>query len=298
MNNVLSRKRHSPVRRFHRLKRGFWSLASSVSLGGLYGGRICPTWIRFTHLEMPLPRLPHAFVGKKLVHISDLHCSPLVLGRYLKQLLDQVAAQEPDFLAVTGDLITGGTFYARRVAKLLGDLPVSVAKVACLGNHDYGIYLPSGRGRMRQLDGYLHRRLFEQGVHLLRNQHAIFKIGDDAIQFVGVEDLWSGQHNPDAAFAEAHDLPTIGLAHNPDNAHELAARGASWVLAGHTHGNRMGDSALRDAVMQGESKLYAGGYYPLPNGRLYVNRGLSYARRLNLNRRPEITVFRLTREEA
>lgn len=296
MNQVLATHPKSPVRRFRRLKRAYWSLSGSVSLGGLYPGRICPSWIRFTDMDMPLPNLPDVFVGKRLVHISDLHCSPLVLERYLRQLLDHVAGREPDFLAVTGDLITGGTSHARRVAELLGELPTSIAKVACPGNHDYGIYAPNGRGHMRQLAEYLHRRLFDAGVHMLRNQHAIFTVGGHALQFVGLEDLWSPRYNAAAAFAAADPhLPTIALSHNPDTACDLAGRGAHWVLAGHTHGNAHGENRIRDAVFPVESKLYAGGYYPLGAAHLYVNRGLSYARRLNLNKRPEITTFTLTK---
>lgn len=297
MNQILFTPPHDTAAgRFYRLKRMFWTAVGTCSLGGLYVGRICPTWIRIERMDMPLPNLPPPFEGKTLVHISDLHCSPMVLGRYLNQVLAHVAEEKPDFVAITGDLITGGTSYARRVAHILTRLPASIARVACLGNHDYGIYHPSGRGLMRQLPGYLSRRLFEAGIHVLRNQHAIFTLGGHAIQFVGVGDMWSDDYNPEAAFAEAHDdLPTIALAHNPDSAADMADRGAHWVLSGHTHGNCAGENRIRDAVFPVESKLFAGGYYPLDDAHLYVNRGLSYARRFNLNRRPEITVFTLVK---
>jgi len=297
MNHVLSTRPHSSLTgRFYRLKRMLWTAVSTCSLSGLYAGRICPTWIRFTRMDMPLPDLPKPFEGKTLVHISDLHCSPMVLGRYLVQVLAQVAAQNPDFIAITGDLITGGTYYARRVASILAALPASIACIACLGNHDHGIYHPSGRGLMRQLPGYLSRRLFEAGVHVLRNQHAIFTLDGQAIQFVGIDDMWSNHYDPAAAFADAHtDLPTIALTHNPDAAMDVAARGPHWILSGHTHGNAAGENRLRDVVFPVDSRHFAGGYYALDNAHLYVNRGLSYARRLNLNRRPEITVFKLTK---
>ncbi|NLF30169.1 MAG: hypothetical protein GX591_04685 [Planctomycetes bacterium] len=297
MNDVLlAQPRQLPRGRFYRVKRAFWSLASTVSLGGLYAGRLCPTWVRVDRLDMPLEGLAEPFVGRKLVHISDLHCSPMVLTRYLRQLLERVAAEQPDVLVVTGDLITGGTAYARRVARLLAAVPARVARVACLGNHDYGIYHPSGRGHMRQLSGYLTDQLHSAGVHVLRNQSLILRVDDHALQLVGVEDAWSDRYDPEAAFAHARQgLPTIGLTHNPDGARDLARRGAHWILAGHTHGNKAGDNLLRDAVLPVESDVYAGGYYPLDDAHLYVNRGLSYARRLNLNRRPEITVFTLKR---
>jgi len=295
MNDVLfAQPRQLPRRRFYRIKRAFWTLASNVSLGGLYAGHLCPTWVRVDRFEMPIEGLAEPFVGRKLVHISDLHCSPVVLTRYLRQVLDRVTAEEPDMLVITGDLITGGTAYARRVADLLATVPAKVARVACLGNHDYGIYHPSGRGLMRQLPGYLTDQLHQAGVQVLRNRSLTLHLDGHALQFVGVEDAWSNRYDPEAAFADARQgMPTIGLTHNPDCAQDLAERGAHWILAGHTHGNKAGESALRDAVLPVESRIYSGGYYPLDGAHLYVNRGLSYARRFNLNKRPEITVFTL-----
>jgi predicted MPP superfamily phosphohydrolase len=44
---------------------------------------------------------------------------------------------------------------------------------------------------------------------------------------------------------------------------------------------------------------YTSGEFDLFDGRkLYINRGLGYLRRVRLNVRPEITVFRLQRGEA
>jgi hypothetical protein len=294
MNDVVFAAPASDRGRFRRTKRLFWAAAGSCGLGGLYAGRISRSWLRFTRLEMPLPNLPKAFRGATLVHISDLHCSPIVLERYLREVIGHVNAERPDFVAITGDLVTGGTKYAKRVAGLLSQLEARVARVACLGNHDFGICHPNGHGHRRQLPGYITRRLFDAGVHVLRNQHAIFRIGGEAIQFVGVDDLWSDRYDPVAAFAEAAgDMPTIALSHNPDTAHRLVDEGAHWVLSGHTHGNAAGENRLRDAVFPVQKKRFAAGYYLLDGGHLYVNRGLSYARRLRLNRRPEITVFTL-----
>jgi len=296
MNETLFFPGSPYVGRFPRLKRMLWLAAGSCSLGGLYGGRICWSWIRFTRMEMPLPGLSSAFEGARLVHISDLHCSPIVLERYLHEIISHVNEQRPDFVAITGDLITGGTLYAQRIGRILSALRPGIASVACLGNHDFGIYHPRGHGHMRQLPGYLSRRLFDAGVHVLRNAHAIFRRDGQAIQFVGVDDLWSGRYGPAGAFSEAEaGLPTIALSHNPDSAGELIGRGAHWVLSGHTHGNGAGRSRLRDAVFPVARKHLVGGHYPMGDGHLYVNRGLSYARRLHPNKRPEITVFTLRR---
>lgn len=297
MNDVLVPGRCQTRGRLPRLRRLLWNAAGSCSLAGLYAGSICRTWLRFVRLDMPLPKLPAAFEGAKLVHISDLHCSPIVLGRYLQSCIEHINEENPDFVAITGDFITGGTYYARRVSQLLSGLQAGVARVACLGNHDFGIYHPRGHGHMRQLSGYLSRRLFEAGVHVLRNQHAIFRRGGSAIQFVGTDDLWSDSYDPHGAFAEAHDdLPTIAITHNPDAARQLVGLGAHWVLAGHTHGSDMWQRGpMVNSVFPMTHKDLNAGHFVLGEAQLYVNRGLSYARRTHLNRRPEVTVFTLRR---
>ena len=224
MNDIIFTSAAATEGRLPRLRTLFWTVAGSYA--GLYAGRISRSWIRFARLDMPLPNLGATLEGAKLVHISDLHCSPIVMEGYLRQIIHHINAENPDFVAITGDLVTGGTHYAKRVARLLGELKATEARVACLGNHDFGIYHPRGHGHMRQLPGYLSRRLFDAGVHTLRNQHAIFRRGPDAIQFVGVDDMWSDGYSPDAAFAEApKGLPTIALAHNPDSPpHDLTWR--------------------------------------------------------------------------
>jgi len=294
MNDVLWSLRTPYGGRFHRAKRLCWLAAGSCALSGLYAGRICRTWLRYTRMDMPLPNLPAALAGAKLVHISDLHCSPIVLDRYLREVIEHVNAERPDFVVITGDFITGGTHYAKRIARRLADLKAGIACVACLGNHDFGIYHPRGRSGMRQLPGYLSRRLFDAGVHVLRNQRAVLGRDGAMIQLVGLDDLWSDRYDPREAFREVErDRPTVALAHNPDTAEDLIARGAHWVLSGHTHGNAAGERRYRDAVFPVDKPHFAAGHYRLGGGHLYVNRGLSYARRMPLNKRPEITVFTL-----
>ncbi len=298
MNDVLVGRREGRnwIARSQRLKRAVWSLASSVSLGGLYAGRICPTWIRFTRLEMALPHLPAEFEGHRLVQISDVHYSPIVLQRYLEECIAHINAEQPDFVALTGDFITGGSHYAARAARILSGIQARVACVACLGNHDYGILHPRGHGHMRHLPDFLSRRLEEVGIHVLRNRNTIFGSDGAGLQFVGLEDLWAEQYDAAAAFAGLRPgLATIALSHNPDTAGEVLDRGAHWVLSGHTHGNQLGESALTERVFPKEQKHFSAGHYRLENGDLYVNRGLSYARRISVNKRPEITIFTLRR---
>jgi hypothetical protein len=297
MNEILI----SPPRRRRRgktlVKRLVWSAANSCALGGLYAWRLEKHWLRIERRQMPLPNLGQAFCGAKLAHISDIHCCLIVRERYLRQCVEEVNRLEADFVAITGDFITGAGSYARRIARILRGLAPKVAVLACLGNHDYGILHPRGLGGRRELAETVAGELGSADIFVMMNEPRVFRRGKAALQFVGLEDYWSPRYDPGLAFEAACDhLPTIALCHNPDAAPELARHGADWVLAGHTHGTAVDEKNFPEALLPTEQRHFAAGEYALGPGQyLYVNRGLGYGRRTSLNSRPEITVFSLQR---
>jgi hypothetical protein len=303
MNEVLISRKHGRWRPRAAAKRMVWSAARSVALGGLFGWPLERHWLRIERRDMPLPGLGDELVGATLAHISDLHCSPIVRERYLRHCVEAVNRLDVDFVAITGDFITGPRHYARCVARVLRELRCRTAVVACLGNHDYGICHPRGLGGARGLAEYISERLGHEDIFVMRNESRTFRVGGSAIQFVGVEDYWSGLYNPELAFETARpqrpSTPVIALCHNPDAAQQVACLGASWVLSGHTHGMQTPNTLFHDIVLPTAFKHFVAGHYAIGSGRhLYVNRGLGYARRVNLNARPEITLFTLTRRAA
>ena len=279
----------------HSFKRMLWSAAGSCALGGLFTWPLDHHYLRIERRIMPLRGLGKGFEGAKIAQVSDLHCSPIVLEKYLRQCVHAINDLDVDFVALTGDFITGPKTYAHRVARVLRDLSPRIASLACLGNHDYGIMHPNGFGAMRGLAEYLSHQIVSAGVDVLLNESRTFHRDGAAIQIVGLEDYWSPRYNPHQAFADLQaDVPTVALCHNPDAASQITDFGAQWVLAGHTHGTSNKETRLHEIVMPiTEQHFYAGEYNLGVDRHLYVNRGMAYARRWNLNARPEITVFTL-----
>lgn len=278
-------------------KRMLWTAAGACALGGLYAWRFEDHWVRIERHEIHLPGLGKEFCGATIAHISDLHRSPVVLARYLRRCVDLVNSLEVDFVAITGDFITGPRHYARCVARVLARLDPKIATVACLGNHDYGIFHPRGLGPTRGLGQYVSDRLAHADMFVMLNEMRTFRRGNSAIQFVGLEDYWTDRFDPALAFELADPaLPTIALCHNPDAAVSLARHGADWVLAGHTHGMQLKGTKLGSLVFPVNHKQFAAGRYEICDGKgLYVNRGIGYGRRINLNYRPEVALFTLRR---
>ncbi|MFA6134788.1 MAG: metallophosphoesterase [Phycisphaerae bacterium] len=295
MNEILFSPPHLRWPRRAFFKRLIWMAANSCALGGLYSWQFEKNWLRIERVDMPLPDLGEGFSGATIAHISDIHCSPIVRERYLRQCVEVINALEVDFVTITGDFITGPRPYARRVARILGALTPKVAVLACLGNHDYGVLHPNGMGGSRELADRVVEELSAADIFVMMNEARLFHRGESTLQFVGVEDFWTPRYNPYLAFDLAYShLPTIALCHNPDAAIELAEHGADWVLAGHTHGTQIPERKISDLLMPTTNKHFSAGQYSLaPDQYLYVNRGLGYGRRRNLNSRPEITLFTL-----
>ncbi|MEM8875541.1 MAG: metallophosphoesterase [Planctomycetota bacterium] len=276
--SALKRILHSPDwKRSHRLRFGVWQTFNRLGLTGLHSLPHHPAWVDVERLDMPIPDLPETLVGRRLVQISDLHHSPVVGKSYLHQQIDRVNRLRPWRVVVTGDLVTGGYRFDRRVAGLLKR--IDAPTVCTFGNHDYSLRgkrnEAAGSRRARSLRAALERA----GMTVLQNE----SLDADGLMLVGLDDLWTGRLDADVAF-DGVAGPCVCLNHDPRNARELLEHPWQWMLAGHTHGR-----PLRKSI-----RPFTAGHYPLAEGKdLYVNRGLSYGMRSKDWCKPEITVFRL-----
>ena len=273
-------------RRQHRWRRAVWQALNTTGLTGLHPLPTHRRWLDVRRLDMPLPGLPADAAGRRVVQLSDVHHSPVVSRRYLREMLGHVARLRPDVLVVTGDLVTGGYRFDEPVAELLAEVGAG-ATLCTLGNHDYGVRGKGAEGERRAAS--LRRAVEANGLTLLRNEAAV--VG--GITFVGLDDLWSGRLDADAAFAGVAG-PTICLNHDPKNARALLDHPWQWMLAGHTHGRQLATSTIGRTFNKKRRRPFVAGHYRLAEGKdLYVNRGLSYGQRRHHWCRPEVTVFRL-----
>lgn len=299
MNNVIfSRSARDSVRSF--VRNMIWSLSSRWGLHGLWPWSFEEDWLQIERREIRLRGLAEEFEGTTIAHVSDLHFCPIMHERHLRRFIRLVNEMDVDFVAITGDFITASArHYVRRAATMLGDLAPRVATVACLGNHDYGIWSPHMQRSIRGLGQYVAERLSAAGICVLRNESRAFFRGEAALHFAGVQDVWTEFYRPVEAM---ENIPrgeaAVTLVHNPDAAHDLVALGAEYILAGHTHGKTPRPTRLNNLMFPTQRRDLVGGEYKLgASCRIYVNRGIGSARRDVEERRPEIAVFTLRRAQ-
>jgi len=273
-----------------------WSTASRMGLHGMCPWRFQPHHIQMNHLDMPLPGRGRPFEGMTVVHLSDLHCSPVMSEAHLHHYIDLINIIEPDFVVMTGDFITvSAKTHLRRIGNVLRDLSPRIASLACLGNHDYGIWHPTIGSGVPGLGDCVAEQLDRAGITVLLNESRTFRKAGEELQFVGLGDLWTSTYDPDRAMGRMHDgSPVIALSHNPDAAIQLADMGADYILSGHTHGKTPSVTRLGNMVFPMRNRTFIAGHYDLDNGKsVYVNRGLGHACIGLETYRPEITVFTL-----
>ena len=263
------------------------SAATAVGIVG-YTFAIEPHWLEIVDRTLPIAGLPQALVGRRLIHLSDVHVGPRVSDEYLVESLSRARGLAPDIVAITGDLISyRGPQQFAQLRAVLRELPHGrIGTIAILGNHDYGF-----GWRMPEVAAAVERELRDAGVTVLRNE--AMDVG--GLTVVGLGDLWANEFAPERALADAAGGATLALTHNPDSLDLAGWSGyRGWVLAGHTHGGQCKPPFLPPPLLPVRNKRYTSGAIPLTDGRVvYISRGIGHLIPVRFNVRPEITSFTL-----
>jgi uncharacterized protein len=299
--NPLMKQRTLSRRSFLKLVAGSAAASSAGTLGSFFYARdVEPGWVDVNPVSLRLPRLPGAFDGYRIVHITDLHADATWMTEdRLAELVRLVNAQQPDLIAVTGDFTTEAPeLFGEAVARTLSRLEARDGVVGVLGNHDHWS------------DGVTSRQvLAASGIRELNDDLLTLRRGSDALNVAGLDDLWQ---IPDAAVVLADQRPRLDrlaarfgadeaailLVHEPDFADISAASGRFGLqLSGHSHGGQVRVPFYGPLVLPFLGQKYPAGLYRVGSMLQYTGRGLGLvAPQVRFNCRPELTVFTLTGE--
>ena len=207
---------------------------------------------------------------------------------YLIHSLERARAFSPDIVVFTGDFVTWEQTNLDQVDRVLSHFPRGrIATLGIFGNHDYG---PTWRDPRvaSQIMSLVERR----EIRVLRNETASVA----GLDFIGIDDLWSGRADTKRAFLQRTSPAAIALCHNPDGLDALPWDDfTGWVLAGHTHGGQCKPPFLPPPILPVKNRRYTAGVIRVNDKRtLYINRGVGHLLKARFNVRPEITLFTLS----
>jgi predicted MPP superfamily phosphohydrolase len=212
-----------------------------LRLTGLYWqGRRNAGKIRVKRNVIVARRIPRAFDGFKILHLSDLHTD--LSGEAVNAILDLLPRLDYDLCVLTGDY-RGKTFgpfdlVIVQMARLRAALKGQVFGV--LGNHDSVRMVPA---------------LEEMGIRMLLNESIAIERGGHKIHIAGIDDahFYRVDNIEKAAEAAPHEEFSILLSHTPEIYRQAAHAGFDLLLSGHTHGGQIclpgGVAITHDAVL-------------------------------------------------
>ena len=104
--------------------------------GSAYGAHHTRT-PELIEVEITIPSLPRAFEGYRIIQISDLHVGLTIRERFVRAVVELSLAQEPDMIALTGDLLDGTIAELQDDISPLAELEAHDGIFYCTGNHEY-----------------------------------------------------------------------------------------------------------------------------------------------------------------
>ena len=240
-------------------------------------------------------RLPEAFDGYRIAHVSDLHNAEM--GKSNEKLLDMLREAKPDIIAITGDIIDS------RNTDI--DIALQFTKAAMeiapcyyvTGNHE---------ARVSEYDE-LKAGLIEQGVVVLEDATTEISLDGDTITLIGVNDP---SYQTDYLFGDSETVMngklqeisdaenefTVLLSHRPELFEIYADNNMDLVLSGHAHGGQFRLPFVGGLVApnQGLFPKYDAGLYTEENTNMVVSRGIGNSiLPFRFNNRPEVILIEL-----
>ncbi|PCJ80527.1 MAG: hypothetical protein COA49_08650 [Bacteroidetes bacterium] len=281
---------------------------AAVSLGALFQGVVWGKYAyRVENVKVPLPNLPDAFKGLRIVQISDAHLGSFI-GQPHKVLeaLKTINELKADLILFTGDLVNRKSDEAEDWIEAFAELKAPMGKYSIMGNHDYAEYGEFAPGESEASVKRLHEIHGEMGFHLMLDEHVHFEANDGSkIVLAGVEN-WGrsfgkkGDLKKALVGSDSENLTTILMSHDPTHYEDEVMNGLAPVdltLSGHTHGMQMGIKIEWLGINYSPiSMIYKrwGGLYKDGPQFLHVNRGFGVlAFRGRVGMPPEITVLEL-----
>jgi hypothetical protein len=208
------------------------AIGSGIAASGVVGYGMTQALGAPQLLTVPvtLDKLQASLSGFRIAVVSDIHLGPLLGRSHTERIVRMINEQEPDLVAIVGDLVDGTVAELGEAAAPLRDLVSRHGSFFVTGNHEY---FSGHEPWLRELD--------KLGVNPLRNEGLTVAGG---IELAGVNDVTGKSYGDGPDFERAlngrnPNNPLVLLAHQPVQVADASSRGVDLQLSGHTHGGQM-----------------------------------------------------------
>jgi predicted MPP superfamily phosphohydrolase len=245
--------------------------------------------LEITRHDVFVPALPPAFDGYRIAFLTDTHVASFHRRAFFREVVARTMRFEPDLVLLGGDFVTFERHIPLMAELLLTGLEARDGVYAVLGNHDY----------WADADGVI-AAMTARGVRFLVNRSVEIRRGSETIALAGIDELYRGAPDPDAAFRSVDTTrPCIGLTHHPDMVEHLGGRRVDLLLCGHTHGGQIRFPFFGSVVVPSKHEgRYASGFHRTGSVLMYVSRGIGAIPPLRILCKPEVATFVLRRNES
>lgn len=250
--------------------------------GMLRRGQANARHIKVTRNLVTIARLPTAFQGYTLLHLTDLHAD-VSLGA-MQALPEVIAGLRYDICVITGDFRgrTHGPYEPSLDLLRHAVREVTAPMFGVLGNHDSARMI---------------RGLEDLGIQMLVNERRVIMRDASRLWLAGVDDPhhYRLDNVPKALAGAPAEEPSILLAHSTDCLARAAAQKVDLMLCGHTHGGQIclpgGVPVLTSSAMP---RQLASGAWRVGSLQGYTSRGVgTSAVDVRFNCPPEVTLHTL-----
>ena len=256
------------------------------------------TALMLHEMEIESSRLPEAFSGFRIAHISDLHDAEFGDGN--EKLLDLLSRAEPDIIVITGDLVDRRHADTEKALRFVEKAAALAPTYYVSGNHE------AARGDYDEL----REKIEDAGAAVLDDGRAVIEREGGKILLLGLKDpdfsVKGDFFGETSAMVKAklgelmngEDKYTVLLSHRPELFLAYVSCGVDLAFCGHAHGGQFRFPFVGGLYAPGQGFFpeYDAGLYTAGSTSMAVSRGLGNSViPFRFNNRPEIILAVLSR---
>lgn len=256
------------------------SVIIGIGLAIVLWGSMPNRSITVTTLDLGFANYPESMEPLTIVQVSDLHNQ--AFGENQDELVDLILAQEPDLVALTGDMV--GSWDAKYDQALV--------LIEALAKH-VPVYIVDGNHDAREPDYPIQKAAMEATGGIVLADEAV-PLG--SINLIGLKERFGIDNRAQPVAHLVDEGFNILLAHHPGDFKDYVGIDADLVLTGHVHGGQFRFFGVGlVSPDEGLFPTYHAGVYTEANTTMVVSRGLGESiLPLRLFNGPELIVIHLS----